>query len=178
MTIPTRSTRSACTPTLRHTPLAGAVDIRRPFNPQPKRDHERYREGYRDFSAGREGARHGEQQIDAARAGASGRRAGQGTRLVDKLGGLDQAISAAAARAGIEDSFRVSYIERELSTWERIALGFSNTEAAASIGRWSGLGTLPTRLLPKAELEQMLGLLRTLGGNRYGVVAHCFCVPH
>ena len=135
--------------------------------------------GYRDFIGQVAKARGtSEQQIDAVARGRvwSGAQAKE-RGLVDKLGGLDQAISAAAARAGIEESFRVNYIERELSTWERIALGFSNTEAAASIGRWSGLGTLPTRLLPKAELEQMLGLLRTLGGNRYGVIAHCFCEP-
>jgi hypothetical protein len=37
------------------------------------------------------------------------------------------------------------------------------------------LSALPRHLLGNAELERTLALLRSLGGNRYGVVAHCFC---
>ena len=71
--------------------------------------------------------------------------------------------------------FHARYVERELSAWERFALTLSNSEAAVSLGRWSGLSSLPRQLLGNAELERTLALLRNLGGNRYGVVAHCFC---
>ncbi len=162
------------------TPLAGAFDIRRPFNPQLETVITSVIEkGYRDFIGQVAKARgKSSEQIDAVARGRvwSGAQAKE-RGLVDKLGGLEQAIAAAAVRAGIEDAYRVSYVERELSAWERVALGFSNTEAAAGIARWSGLGALPGHLLPKAELEQLLGLLRTLGTARHGLVAHCFCAP-
>jgi len=96
--------------------------------------------------------------------------------LVDKLGGLQQAIVSAAGRAGLGDGYRTQYVEKPLSTWERLALSLGETEAAARIGRWSGFG-LPPGLLPKGEIEETVGLLRTLGGGRLGVVAHCFCEP-
>ncbi|MFZ1391804.1 MAG: hypothetical protein WAS23_09470, partial [Dokdonella sp.] len=60
-------------------------------------------------------------------------------------------------------------------TWERFALSLSNSGAAVGLGRWSGLASLPTRLLGKGELERTLRLLNDLGGNRFGVIAHCSC---
>jgi protease-4 len=161
------------------TPIAGAFDIRRPFNPQLETIITSViQKGYRDF-IGRVAKARGKtpEQIDAIARGRvwSGSQAKE-RGLVDKLGGLQEAIAAAAARAEIGDGYRVHYVERELNAWERFALNFSNTEAAASIGRWSGLASLPTHLVPKAELQQTLSMLQNLGGNRYGVVAHCFCV--
>ena len=162
------------------TPIAGAFDIRRPFNPQLETIITSViQKGYRDFIGQVAKARgKSDSEIDAVARGRvwSGAQAKE-RGLVDKLGGLEQAIEAAAGRAGIGDGFRVAYVEREPSTWERIALGFSQSEAAARLARWSGLG-VPAAWLPKAEIEQTLGLLRTLGGNRYGVVAHCFCTPN
>jgi protease-4 len=162
------------------TPIAGAFDIRRPFNPQLETIITSViQKGYRDFIGQVAKARgKSDSEIDAVARGRvwSGAQAKE-RGLVDKLGGLEQAIEAAAGRAGIGDGFRVAYVEREPSTWERIALGFSQSEAAARLARWSGLG-VPATWLPKAEIEQTLGLLRTLGGNRYGVVAHCFCTPN
>ncbi len=160
------------------TPIAGAFDIRRPFDPQFETVLTSVIEkGYRDF-IGQVAKARGKttEQIDAVARGRvwSGAQAKE-RGLVDNLGGLEQAIAAAAVRAGIEDDYRVSYVERELGTWERIALGFGTTDAAAGIARWAGLGTLPTGMLPKAEFEQMLGLLRTLADTRNGIVAHCFC---
>ncbi len=160
------------------TPIAGAFDIRRPFNPQLETIITSViQKGYRDF-IGKVAAARGKtpEQIDAIARGRvwSGSQAKE-RGLVDKLGGLQEAIAAAAARAEIGNNFRTRYVERELSAWERFALNLSNTEAAASVGRWSGIAALPTHIVPKAEIEQTLGLLRQLGGNRYGVIAHCFC---
>jgi protease-4 len=162
------------------TPIAGAFDIRRPFNPQLETIITSViQKGYRDFIGQVAEARgKSDSEIDAVARGRvwSGAQAKE-RGLVDKLGGLEQAIAAAAGHAGLGEDFRVAYVEREPSTWERIALGFSQSEAAARLARWSGLG-VPAAWLPKAEIEQTLGLLRTLGGNRYGVVAHCFCTPN
>ncbi len=162
------------------TPIAGAFDIRRPFNTQLETVITSVIEkGYRDF-IGQVAAARGRTpgEIDAVARGRvwSGSQAKE-RGLVDKLGGLEQAIASAAAHAEIDGGHGVRYIERPLSAWERFALNFSNTEAAATIGRWSGLATWSSRLVPRAEIEQTLELLRHLGGNRFGVVAHCFCTP-
>ncbi len=161
------------------TPIAGAFDIRRPFDPKVESIITSVIEkGYRDFIGGIAAARGKPvEEIDAiARgrvwSGAQARERG----LVDKLGGLQQAIAAAAGRAGIDGDYRARYIEEPLSSWERLALSFGHTRAATAIARLTGLG-LPTGMLPKAEIEQTVDLLRTLAGNRFGVVAHCFCTP-
>ena len=162
------------------TPIAGAFDIRRPFNPQLETIITSViQKGYRDFIGQVAEARgKSDSEIDAVARGRvwSGAQAKE-RGLVDKLGGLEQAITAAAGLAGIGEGFRVAYVEHEPSAWERLALGFSQSEAAARLARWSGL-EVPKAWLPKAEIEQTIGLLRTLGGNRYGVVAHCFCTPN
>jgi len=53
--------------------------------------------------------------------------------LVDKLGGLDDAIEAAAARADLGDDYAVRYVEKELSWKEKLARGLV-TRAAAALG--------------------------------------------
>ncbi|HMM67049.1 MAG TPA: signal peptide peptidase SppA [Dokdonella sp.] len=160
------------------TPIAGAFDIRRPFDPKVETMLTSVIEkGYRDF-IGKVAQARGKtpEQIDAIAQGRvwSGSQAKE-RGLVDKLGGLQEAVASAAARADIASDYRTRYVERELSAWERFALNLSNSNAAISLGRWSGLSSLPTALLGNAELERTVALLRNLGGNRYGVVAHCFC---
>ncbi|MBX3691058.1 signal peptide peptidase SppA [Dokdonella sp.] len=160
-------------------PLAGALDIRRPFDPKAEAIMTSVIEkGYRDFIGKVADARgKSSTDIDTVARGRvwSGEQAKE-RGLVDKLGGLQQAIVSAAGRAGLGDGYRTQYVEKPLSTWERLALSLGETEAAARIGRWSGFG-LPPGLLPKGEIEETVGLLRTLGGGRLGVVAHCFCEP-
>jgi len=164
------------------TPIAGALDIRRPFNPQLEVVLTSVIEkGYADFigKVARARGRSIEQIHEVARGrvwtGAQAKERG----LVDKLGGLGEAVTSAAGLAGIGDNFRTRYVERELSTWERLAMNFGSSDVAASLVRASGWSAqwhaLPARLLPKAELEQTLTLLQQLAGNRLGVVAHCFC---
>src|SRR6185369_8263299 len=46
--------------------------------------------------------------------------------LVDELGGLGDAITAAATAAKLGENYRVTYVEKELSAWERFALGLSS----------------------------------------------------
>ena len=160
------------------TPLAGAFDVRRPFNPQLEAILTSVIDkGYRDF-IGKVADARGQtpEQIDGVAQGRvwSGVQAGQ-RGLVDKLGGLHEALAAAATRAELGEDFRVTYIERELSPWERIALDFSNNNAVVSMSGWLPAAALPLRLLPESELKQALSLLNSLQGKRYGVVAHCFC---
>lgn len=160
------------------TPLAGAFDIRLPLNPQVETIITSViQKGYRDFIGKVAKARgKSEEQINEVARGRvwSGSQAKE-RGLVDKLGGLQEAIAAAAARANIGTNFRTHYVETNLSAWDRFALSLSDSEAIVSIGRRAGLASLPALVLGKAELEHNIALLGKLGGKRFGVVAHCFC---
>ncbi|HPC84763.1 MAG TPA: signal peptide peptidase SppA [Thermoanaerobaculaceae bacterium] len=56
-----------------------------------------------------------------------------GLGLVDKLGSLDDAIKAAAKRAGLSDAYKVRYIEKEM-TWKERLVRSLLTRAAAAAG--------------------------------------------
>lgn len=160
------------------TPIAGAFDIRRPLNPKVETILTSViQKGYRDF-IGKVAAARGKTpaQIDEIAQGRvwSGSQAKE-RGLVDKLGGLHEAIAAAAVLANLGDKYQTRYVERELDTWERMALSLGDNEAAISFGRWSGLSSLPMRWLANDEIKRTLALLNELGGNRFGVVAHCSC---
>jgi protease IV len=160
------------------TPIAGAFDIRRPFNPQVESILTSViQRGYRDF-IGKVATARGKtaDQVDEIAQG----RVWSGTQakergLVDKLGGLDDSIKAAAAMANLGADYRSRYIENEIGAWERFALSLSNSGAMIKFGRWSGLLSLQSRLLGDSEVQRTLRLLSDLGGNRFGVVAHCSC---
>jgi protease IV len=160
------------------TPIAGAFDIRRPFNPQVESILTSViQRGYRDF-IGKVAMARGKtaDQVDEIAQG----RVWSGTQakergLVDKLGGLDDSIKAAAAMANLGTDYRSRYIESEIGAWERFALSLSNSGAVIKFGRWSGLLSLQSRLLGDSEVQRTLRLLSDLGGNRFGVVAHCSC---
>ena len=94
--------------------------------------------------------------------------------LVDKLGGLGDAIAAAAARAQLGTGYSVRYVEREPSTWERFLLGFGQSESLAKIARAVGL-TLPGAWLERSEIAEITGIVDTLRERRYAAFAHCFC---
>jgi protease IV len=160
------------------TPIAGAFDIRRPFNPKVESVLTSViQRGYRDF-IGKVATARGKtaDQVDEIAQG----RVWSGTQakergLVDKLGGLHDSIRAAAAMANLGNDYRSRYVENEMSAWERFALSLSNSGAMVRFGRWSGLLSLQSRLLGDSEVQRTLRLLSDLGGNRFGVVAHCSC---
>lgn len=159
------------------TPLAGALDIRRPLSPQLEAVITSViKRGYAQF-IGKVAAARGKtpEQIDAIAQG----RVWIGSQakergLVDKLGGLDDAIAAAAARANLGKNYSVRYVERGMSTWERIALDFSNSSAMVRIARSVGF-VVPHGLFGSAEINQVNGVIQSLRGKRYGTLAQCFC---
>jgi len=162
------------------TPLAGTLDIRRPLSPQLEAIITSViKRGYGEFigkvaqSRGKTPA-----EIDAIAQGRvwSGAQAKE-RGLVDKLGGLDDAIAAAAARAKLGDRYQVRYVEREMTTWERLALSFSDSEAMVRLARWTGV-RVPAGMFAGNELNQLAGVLESLRGKRYGAFAHCFCELH
>jgi protease-4 len=159
------------------TPLAGTLDIRRPLSPQLETILTHViRRGYDEF-IGRVAKARGKtpEQIEAVAQG----RVWDGSQakergLVDKLGGLDDAIAAAAARAKLGTDYQVRYVERELSAWERLALSFSGSEAVVRLARYAGFA-LPAGAIADADARQIAGVVESLRGKRYGAFAHCFC---
>ena len=159
------------------TPLAGALDVRRPMSPQLETIMTSViKRGYDEFVGNVAKARgQTPAQIDAIAqgrvwTGAQARQRG----LVDKLGGIDDAIAAAAARAKLGSNYQVRYIEPPLSMWERLALNFGNSSALAGFARYAGF-TLPPGLFSGAEIRQVAAIAESLRGKRYGAFAQCFC---
>jgi len=156
------------------TPFAGAFDVRRPLDPnigaviQSVID-----KGYRDFIGNVAKARgKTPEQIDAIARGRvwSGEQAKE-RGLVDELGGLKDAIAAAAQAANLGSDYRVRYIEKDLTFWERMALDL-NAEALTGMSR----AVVPDfARFAAPELRHQLSLLRNLAGNKLGVFAYCFC---
>ena len=159
------------------TPLAGTLDIRRPLSPQLETIlNSVIMRGYREFIGKVASSRkQTPEQIDSIAQGRvwSGSQA-QDRGLVDKLGGLDDAIAAAATRAKLGKDFSVRYVEREMSTWERVALSFSNSNALVRIARYAGF-TVPPGMFTNADVRQVAGVVEALRGKRYGAFAQCFC---
>jgi protease-4 len=158
------------------TKFAGALDLRRPLDPsvgelvQSIIDH-----GYERFISRVAAARHKTpQEIDAIARG----RVWSGTQakergLVDQIGGLGDALAAAATAANIADGYRVEYVEKELSSWERFALSMSS-DALARLGH-ALVPDAARALLAQTDVPAQLKLLRALDGNKVGVFAYCFC---
>ena len=159
------------------TPLAGSFDIRRPLSPEIESIlNSVIKHGYDEFIGHVAKARkRTPAEIDAIAQGRvwSGSQAKE-RGLVDKLGGLGDAISAAASRAKLGGNFGVRYIEREPSAWERFIMSFGESETMVRLARSVGF-TLPSSWLDRSEIAEISGILQTLKGKRYGAFAHCFC---
>lgn len=158
------------------TPIADALDPRRPLDPKVGSVIQSLIDkGYQDFIGRVSAARHKDKaQIDVIARGRvwSGEQAQQ-RGLVDELGGLGDALAAAAQAANLGTNFRVHYVEKPLSAWERFALNFSNdalTHFAKAL-----LPEMPAALLGQPEIRSQLRLLQALGSGKPGVFAYCFC---
>ena len=159
------------------TPLAGAMDPRRPLDPalgamiQSTIDR-----GYRQFVGNVAGAR-GKSfaEIDAIAQGRvwSGAQALQ-RGLVDELGGLHDAIAYAAKDAKLGDNFAVRYFQPPVSLWQRFLLGAGDSASARML-------TAMGLSLPKAWLVAAPKLLPELSWLQHAVpgkpvqYAYCFC---
>lgn len=53
----------------------------------------------------------------------------QQLKLVDKFGGLDAAVAAAAAKAGLKGEIRVINIEKPVPAWQQVLESFGSTES-------------------------------------------------
>ncbi|MBS0387145.1 MAG: signal peptide peptidase SppA [Proteobacteria bacterium] len=101
--------------------------------------------------------------------------------LVDRIGGYDDAVQAAAKRAGLGKDYDVRVIEPELSFTEQLLLNARSSFAAlarrAGFIRGSLLGTgLPAQLAPQLKpLERELARWQRLAATPQHPLAYCFC---
>jgi protease-4 len=158
------------------TPLADALDPRRPLDPKIGDVLQSLiNKGYADFIGKVSTARHkATADVDAIARGRvwSGEQAQQ-RGLVDELGGLGDALAAAGQAANLGTNFRVHYVEKPLTAWERFALSFSNDALAHFAKAW--LPEMPTGLVNDPEVRSQLRLLQSIGHGKPGVLAYCFC---
>ncbi len=128
--------------------------------------------GYRDF-IGRVASARG-MSVDAVDAVARGRvwigATAKELGLVDRLGGLEEAIAAAAGLAGLGDDYKVRYVQKELSFRESLALqlaGQARTLAArAHTPR-------PLDVLAKQFNDELTRLARF--NDPQNLYYYCFC---
>jgi protease-4 len=159
------------------TPLAGAMDPRRPLDPalgamiQSTIDR-----GYRQFVGNVADARgKSYADVDAIAQGRvwSGAQALQ-RGLVDELGGLHEAIAYAAKNAKLGDDFAVRYFQPPVSLWQRFLLGAGDSASARML---TAMGVS----LPKAWLIAAPKLLPELSWLQHALpgkptqYAYCFC---
>jgi protease-4 len=98
--------------------------------------------------------------------------------LIDRFGSYQDAVTAAAQRAGLRTGYGVRRIEPELSWPQQLLLQLHSTEeglVARLAGVPSGLGALAQRLSPlESGLERELGRWARLASPE-PVYAYCFC---
>jgi len=154
------------------TRLADAFDPSRPLNPLVKDAMQQIIEqGYRRFiqriAEGRNMAPEEVEKIAQGRVWSGSTAVKLG--LVDKLGGLQDAVRAAANKAGLKD-YEVSYIEKPLTSRERFIQGLNRF--LFNLVKDSSLGELypSVRLLNHFgnELGQMMPL-----NDPHGLYAYC-----
>lgn len=155
------------------TPLASGLNLARPLSPQLKEtiqlsvDH-----GYRQFLAivgqGRKIDRNQLENIAEGRVfdGRTARKIG----LVDELGGLDEAVAAAAGLASIADNFEPYYIRRSPSFGEWML-----EKLAAEQQAWTNLSLF----LPDVLTDLQRRFTATIGplplfADPNGLYAYCF----
>lgn len=170
------------------TRFAGAFDITRPLAPEVGQVIQAVIDkGYRDFTGRVASARKRTvAQIDeVARgrvwSGAQARERG----LVDQFGGLQDAIDDAARRAklGKPDSYRVRYVERPATPFERFLSGFATSRIGSAWLQRTGFAqdalarAVLARTLPQATRDLRLLESAATPGNGAPVkaLAYCFC---
>ena len=164
------------------TRYAGAFDVTRPLDPgvativQSVID-----KGYRDFT-GKVAKARGRtvEQIDQVARGRvwSGEQA-KARGLVDAFGGLDAAVTDAAARAklGKQDKWQTQYIEQTAKPFAQWFGGLAQSRAGLALLRASGIGEalMIQHVKAQAPLRLLDSVLKQHGDVRVLPLAHCFC---
>jgi protease-4 len=159
------------------TSLAGAFDVRRPLDPalgamiQSSIDH-----GYRQFVGNVAKARgKSYADVDAIAQGRVWTGAQALERgLVDKMGGLRDAIAYAAGMAKLGNNFAVRYIEQPTSPLQRFFEGIGNS-ATARVLASLGVRLPGSWLAAMPDLAPALSMLEHAQAGKPTTYAYCFC---
>lgn len=159
--------------------LAGAFDPRRPLDPRVGEVIQAViNNGYQDF-IGKVGASRGKtpEEVDTVGQGRvwSGNQALE-RGLVDKLGGLKDAIADAADRAKLGSDYKLVYIEKEPTGFEKFMMGFTSRARATLRGVVSD-ALLPQWMQPQlqGELQREIAILKGWEQRPMATYAYCFC---
>ena len=165
------------------TKFAGAFDITRPLDPEVGQVIQSVIDkGYRDFTGRVAKARNRSvAQIDAIGRGRvwTGAQAKQ-RGLVDQFGGLQDAVADAAQRAklGKPGTYRVRYIEKTATPFERLLTRMSQNGTASALLRNSSVAqALVASALPQAgkDLRFLDNALKPERGTPVKALVYCFC---
>ncbi|UOD30290.1 signal peptide peptidase SppA [Massilia violaceinigra] len=98
--------------------------------------------------------------------------------LVDTIGSYTDALKSAARRAKLAEGYRVAYIERDISPFERFVTMFG-VSAAQAVNIEVKLGLMPSGVPSSAvaEVSKELGWLSEMTNGRkpFAAVTHCMC---
>jgi protease-4 len=165
------------------TRFAGAFDVTRPLDPDVGTMVQSVIDkGYRDFT-GRVASARGRSvaDIDAIARGRvwSGAQAKE-RGLVDRFGGIEDAVADAAARAklGAPDRYQVRYVEKQATPFERFFNRFAQNRFAAAWLKDSGIaGAVMAHALPRTrdDLAFLDHALQSRHGSPVQALAYCFC---
>jgi protease-4 len=165
------------------TRFAGAFDITRPLDPDVGAMVQSVIDkGYRDFT-GRVAKARGRSvgDIDAIARGRvwSGAQA-KDRGLVDRFGGIEDAVADAAARAklGAPDRYQLRYVEKQATPFERFFNRLARSRIGAAWLRESGIaGALVAHALPQTrdDLAFLDHALQARHGAPVQALAYCFC---
>lgn len=160
-------------------PMAGAFDITRPLDPKVGAVIQAIIDkGYRDFVGGVAKARG--KSFDAIDAIAQGRvwtgKQALDRGLVDRLGGLGDAVAEAARLAKLGRNYPVRYAQAPMGALESFLVGFSQNASVELLRSW-GL-RLPPWFAQVQALAPELSLLRDAKAGTPNVYAYCLCSPH
>ena len=96
--------------------------------------------------------------------------------LVDAFGGVREAIAAAAKLGKLDaGNYRVEYVEKQMTPFEKIFSGLTGNSNARSLLAASGLRGLFLPARTQDELVHGLDWLTAQKGKPFSAVAHCFC---
>jgi protease-4 len=159
------------------TELAGALEITRPIGESMKGlIGLSVRHTYDEFVG--KVAEHRERSVDEIESAAKGRvwtGSDAVTRgLVDKLGGLPEAIESAAELAGLEkDTYMLDYVEQQLGFVETLMLSMT-AKVLAGVGRLVDLPRWPATVTQALSTLEPMAFIDRLNDPR-GIYAYCFC---
>lgn len=163
------------------TDLAGALQITRPLGDGMKGLIDlSIRKTYADFVG--KVAEHRERSVAEVDAAAHGRvwvgTAALERGLVDRLGGMADAIDSAAELAGLESgSYMLDYVEQQLGFAERFVLALT-AQVAVGLDRLVDLPRWPATVTQAIESAlEPIAFIDRLNDPR-GIYAYCFCDTH